>query len=567
MPRRAVLSVANKTEIEYLAEELGKLDFLLYSTGGTKDRLDSGCSFEINPISVITGVDESGGGKVKTIHHKIAAGLLHGEGDPQYTEWNDSEGVETIHVVANNLYPFEDTMFKFLDAGGDIHSDEADEIALEFCDIGGTLLHGAGAKSPHAAILSRPSQYERAIKELQQDGKFSKEFQTHLSRIAHLEMGINRLMLSEFYRMRDTTAERFDETVVQIFSRFRQFRYGENSHQDACGYKKRSFLPPRGVINAQVLKEGKELSRNNILDLDAAVKAAGVMYLLDGAENGVVTVKHGNPCGFATGASLEKAIEQSYLGDPLSAFGGILAIKGKVTKKDAEKIQELYYKDGAFIEAIVAESYTTAALKVLHKKKNIRTLQLDSFKDSNPDELQIVNVDGGAMLETKDNKLYEKLEVVAGRFATRQKRGLLEAGIASVMPYWSNAVSIVHEYEPGQYAVVGAGIGNANRVLSTKEACEMAHNHFRDEYIRDNDTKTGSADYAMKKMRECVMTSEAFFPDKDNVEVAQKWNIKTIIQPGGSNADKDVNKYCKDNKITMIHTGTRHFNHGGKAPL
>ncbi len=574
--RLALLSVTDKTGIADLAKGLSALEWEILSTGGT-GKVIAAAGVPIIEVSEYTGVPESPGDKVKTINHLIHGGLLQFFDKPDHLAWIEKVGARKIDLVACNLYQFEKTMREFIEKGGDITSPEAEALAWEKMDIGGPLMIRAATKSPHAIIVPDPSFYTPVLDDLRKNGSVSKELLLDLKIAAMTLTATYDAMILELLQRRKGT--RFPSTAVRVFDLQRGpdttpgIRYGENPGQEGGEYKRRSLIDLGGLPVAKVLYEGKEISYNNLGDLNAALMAAREFYRLTDDKNaaalipGNVTVKHGNNCGFATGTTLEKAIEESFKCDPTSAFGGLLAIKGKVTKSAAQKILDIYYQEGGFVEAILAEGYDADALELLKKKKNLRVLELPSFEDPAPDELLWKEIEGGALVQTKPTKLYEKLELKTGTYDVQKNERLIRFGLASVKSLGSNAISIVYEYEPGQYKQVGAGMGNPNRVLSTQEAIAQAQAHFRHEFYREKKVSylTEAADlekYVNDRIGQCALISEAFIPAVDNIQVAGKAGIRVFVETGNSTADKAVLAEAEKYSMAVIFTGTRLFRHG-----
>ncbi len=530
--KRALLSVSDKTDIIPLAIELKKYGIEIISTGGTKKKLEE-AGIKVTDIQKVTGNPEAFGGRMKTISFHIESALL-------FDREKDKEeagklGIQPIDLVVCNLYPFA----KVLEKGGDFQE------LIENIDIGGpTMIRAAAKNFKYVNVITDPKNYGRFLQELKEfNGKTSYDFR-------------KKLMAEAFNHTADYDAliaqtmdrENGQKSLRLAFKNGKDLRYGENSHQKAKLYRQDNI--DNSLYDLKFL-HGKALSYNNILDISGAVSAVKEMK-----GNGAVVVKHSNPCGMAEGENQRKVLEKAWQGDPVSAFGSIIAFN-KMLQKDTVEFLNLTAekaKDRKFIEVIIAPKISDEALEYLKHHKNLRVLEYDPQNlPQNPD-YRIIN---GTLLEqTYDDKLYDKLEVVSARDFSPNKN-LIEFGLKSIKNIKSNAIAIVGEKE-GNYYLMGMGAGQPNRLIAT----ELALSKARDFLLQDFQGKPEDfEEFYQKEMAKSYLISDAFFPFPDNVELAAEKGIKNIVQPGGSIRDKSVIETADRLGINMIFTGIRHFKH------
>lgn len=519
----ALVSVSDKTGLDKLAKELNsKHGYKFIGTTSTAKYLNE-IGVECKKVEDVTEFPEILGGRVKTLHPRIFAGILSREIDEDKKCLQDLN-IDELDLVIVNLYPFEKKLKEGLD--------EAQMI--EQIDIGGVALIRAAAKNfSRVSILSSPEQYNCIFEELNSNsGKTSLDFRRKLSFMAFSRTMNYDTAISGYIKSNMDSAESEKRTslpnaVDLRLSHHQTLRYGENPHQSAIWYSHNSTngdnlkFPPFDQL------QGKELSSNNIVDTYALVS-----ILRDLESPAVCIIKHNNPCGVAIGNTLEEALDKAHATDPISAFGGIFGFTEKLEAPLAEKILK------GFIEIVAAPDFDEEALALLKKKKNVRVLRLsESLLENRKEEIwQAKDLqDFGWILERAEapSVTIDQFECVSG---DKDAVNLKDVRFAwdVVKHLTSNAIFLAKD---GQS--LGFGIGQTSRIASVNIALEQA-----------GDKAKGS-----------VLASDAFFPATDNIEAAAKAGIKVIVQPGGSIKDKDVIQACKDNNITMLLTGQRCFKH------
>jgi phosphoribosylaminoimidazolecarboxamide formyltransferase/IMP cyclohydrolase len=533
MKKRALLSVFDKTGIAELARFLVQQDWELLSTGGTAKYLkDQG--LPVTDVSAVTGFPECLDGRVKTLHPAIHAGLLARRDISEHMETLKTLGLGTIDLVCVNLYPF----FEKVQAGLSL------EDTVEFIDIGGpTMLRSAAKNFAHVLVLTDPADYAEVQHHLAA-GEVPMAFKKRLAgKVFNLtsayDGAISRYLLEEDY------PQYWPMSLVKKQS----LRYGENAHQTAALYV---HTDSPGALGAMEQLQGKELSYNNIRDLDLAWKAAcalGVRFPdrtivppLGYVDEGLiprhttaqvtaacVAVKHNTPCGVALGSTLLEAYEKAYACDPVSIFGGIVACTTTVDAVTAQRLAEL------FLEIVVAPDFTSEALEIFKAKKNLRVMRATLPPQ---DTMECISVDGGLLVQSRDNRLIEKWEVVTRKAPDPKDIDDMLFGMRVVTYVKSNAIVVVKNG-----SALGIGGGQTNRIWAASQALERAA------------AVTGPSDKAR------VLASDAFFPFADVVEAAAAAGITTIIQPGGSIRDKESIEAADRLGLAMVFTGSRHFKH------
>ena len=485
--RRAILSVSDKTGIVEFAKALEELGYEVVSTGGTARTLQEN-GVAVTGISEITGFPECLDGRVKTLHPMVHAGILAMRGNPDHMHQVEELGVTLIDVVAINLYPFKQTILK-----------------------------------QDVSVIVDPADYSTVIEELKA-GAVSRETKFRLAAKVFETTAAYDALISNYLR-KQMGADPFPEKFTMTYEKVQDMRYGENPHQAAAFYKEIG----RGdnvLTNARQL-HGKELSYNNINDANGALDTLKEFgYELPCA----VAVKHANPCGVGVGATLHEAYLKAYEADPVSIFGGIVALNREVDKETAEELSKI------FLEIILAPSFSAEALAILEKKKNIRLLELPGLYKANSDMLDMKKVAGGLLVQELDTQLFDadNLKVVTKRAPTEEELRQLKFAMRVVKHTKSNAIVLAKDN-----ATVGVGPGQTNRITALELAIK----------------------YGGEKVKGSVMASDAFFPFDDCVKAAQAAGITAIIQPGGSVRDEDSIKACDEAGIAMVFTGMRHFKH------
>lgn len=510
MKKRALISVSNKEKIVDFAKGIAEFGYEIVSTGGTLKVLQEA---GIPAISVdeVTGFPEMLDGRVKTLHPFIHGGLLGRRSNPDHVKQMEEHHIAPIDMVVVNLYPFKETLEK---------ANVTKEEIIENIDIGGpTMLRSAAKNFADVTVVVDPKDYDSvlaAIEENRLDVAFREKLAAKVFRhTAHYDALIAQYFMEE-------TKETFPETYTVTYEKVQNLRYGENPHQQAAFYKD-PVVSGMSIARAKQL-HGKELSYNNIQDANAALE-----ILAEYEEPAAVAVKHMNPCGIGVAETIEDAFQRAYNADPVSIFGGIVALNREVNQETAEKLSKI------FLEIVIAPNFTEEALEILTQKKNIRLLQL-AFSKAEKESLKLTAVNGGVLVQTKDQTitLPEDWIVATDRKPSEQEIADLLFAWKAVKHVKSNAIVLAKDN-----MTIGIGAGQMNRVGSAKIAIEQA-----------GDRANGA-----------VMASDAFFPMPDTVEEAAKAGIKAIIQPGGSKRDQDSIDVCNKHGICMVYTGIRHFKH------
>ena len=515
--KRALISVSDKTGILELAKELDKLGVEIISTGGTAKLLREN-GIKVKEVSEYTGFPEMLDGRVKTLHPKIHAGLLALRKNNVHMKTLEEHEIGLIDMVVVNLYPFEQTVQK---PGVSI------EEVIENIDIGGpSMLRSAAKNHQSVAVVCNPGRYSQIIEELRKNnGALPEDLMRDLAievfgRTSQYDAGINAYLKEYFSKKQEISG--FPQELVLSFTKAQDLRYGENPHQKASFY--REAKKASGLSTMKQLW-GKELSFNNILDLNAAVNIVKEFKL-----PAVVFIKHNNPCGVAENSNLLKAYKDAWECDKLSAFGGILSVNRKI----GFPLAKLIAKSG-FLECVVCPEFSADALNLLKDKKNLRLLEMPNMFEKNTG-LDFKKISGGLLLQDEDSlTLDEKtLKIATKRKPTKKEMESLLFAWKVEKHVKSNAIILARETK-----TVGIGAGQMSRVdsvfIATKKAGKLA---------------IGSC-----------LASDAFFPKEDAVLLAAKYKIKAIIQPGGSIADEAIIKMADKHKIAMVLTGIRHFRH------
>lgn len=509
--RRALLSVSDKTNIISFAEGLIECGFEIISTGGTKKVLEDN-GIRTASINEVTGFNEILNGRVKTLHPLIHGGLLALRDDVNHVKEVSENNIEYIDLVCVNLYPFKETIAK--------EGTTYDE-AIEQIDIGGpSMLRSAAKNYRFVTVVTDLSDYDLVISELK-EGDTSLETKKKLSAKAFRKTAQYDSYIAAY--LTKGCNEQNPESITMTYDFHQSLRYGENPHQEAALYK--SNENDYSLLNTKTLN-GKPLSYNNIQDANAAIN-----MLKEFDQPTAVALKHMNPCGIGSSENILDAFKSAYRSDPISIFGGIIALNKKVTEELALELNKI------FLEIIIAPCFDDEALAILKKKKNLRVLQLDT-SSVNCDNTQIVTVNGGVLIQETDKYLVNKSDIKFVTDVTPTQDDLEELYFSwkVVKHVKSNAIVITKGTK-----TVGIGAGQMNRVGAAKIALEWAKDNGNTENL--------------------TLSSDAFFPFDDVVKLAHEYGVTKIIQPGGSIRDKDSIKACNDLGICMVFTGNRHFKH------
>lgn len=513
---RAILSVSDKAGLVDFARGLIDAEFELFSTGGTKKALEE-AGVAVQSVSELTGFPEILGGRVKTLHPAVHGGILARRNLPDHLAQLEENRISPIDLVAVNLYPFRETVAK---------PDVSLEEALENIDIGGpTMIRAAAKNFPDVLVVVDPADYGPLLEQIR-DGGAGIEERKKLAQKAFQHVAAYDTAIAQYLRLGEDS---FADELTIALKKKNDLRYGENPHQVAAFYEE-VVVGGAGVgVGSSKQLWGKELSFNNILDADAAWGAAN-----DFETPAVAVIKHTNPCGLATSQDLAETYRRAHAGDPVAAFGGIVALNRPVDLATAQEIQKTFY------EVILAPDYEDDALELLKKKRDLRILAMGS-REVGPGGgasagLAFRHVSGGFLLQTSDSLVEDsgKWRTVTKREPTKEELNDLLFAWKAVKHVKSNAIVLAKNA-----MVVGMGAGQPSRVVSVEIALKKA-----------GDSSRGS-----------VLGSDAFFPFPDGVELAASGGVTAIVQPGGSVKDEEAIETANKHNMAMVFTGVRHFRH------
>lgn len=508
---RALVSVSDKRGVVEFATALAELGYEIIATGGTMTALlNSG--LKVTNISDVTGFPEICEGRVKTLHPKVHGGLLARRDKESHMAQLAENEIETIDLVCVNLYPFEATIAK---------EGVTMEEAVENIDIGGpSMLRSAAKNYASVTVVCDPDDYAKVLEEIRAEGNTTLQTRLALSAKAYTHTALYDSHIATYMRK----AAGLNEKLFLAFDKAQDLRYGENPHQQATFYRANKEVS-YSVAHAKQLG-GKELSYNNIQDANAALN-----IVREYSEPFCVGLKHMNPCGAAVGADLKEAWTKAYDADKVSIYGGIVAVNRPLTGEVAELMKPI------FLEIVMAPAFEPEALAVLSSKKNLRLLEvkMDNVKEPQP---QYVGVNGGLLVQAADVECKEVVEdmCVTERKPLQEELVDLNFGWRVVKHVKSNAIVVVKNG-----ATAGVGAGQMNRVGSAEIALEQAKAAGHTEGL--------------------VLASDGFLPFDDTVELASKYGVVAIVQPGGSIRDEDAIRKANEKGIAMLFTGMRHFKH------
>jgi phosphoribosylaminoimidazolecarboxamide formyltransferase/IMP cyclohydrolase len=509
---RALISVYEKEGVDHLARGLHELGFELVSSGGTAAYLREQ-GLPVTLVEDVTGAPEMLGGRVKTLHPAIHAGILAQRDREDHEQQLAEQGIEPFDVVCVNLYPFASVAGRL---------GPTEEETIEMIDVGGPSMLRAAAKNfAHVAVVTDPRQYEVVLRELRDRGAVSPETRRALAAEAFATSAAYEAAIATWFA-RD---ERFPEQLTLSFRKVSDLPYGENPHQAAALYWE---VGARKHLLSRVEQlGGKELSYNNLADLEGARRVAREL-----TEPAVVIVKHGNPCGVAVATTIEEAWERALAADPVSAYGCVAILNRTVTGTLGERIAE------HFVEVLFAPGYAPDALEALARKQAMRILQDGERRKDTPGERDFRRVLGGLLVQDRDVDIEERdaMGVACGEPSGGQWDDLLFAWRVC-KHVSSNAIVLARGLQ-----TIGIGAGQMSRVDAVRIAVEKAHELGHD-------------------TRGAVLASDAFFPFADGVQVALDAGIAAIVQPGGSRRDAEVQAAVEAAGAVMVVTGRRHFRH------
>lgn len=503
MQKQALISVSDKSNLLEFATFLVNQGYKILSTGGTFKHLqDNG--IEVTEVKDVTGFPEILDGRVKSLHPAIHGGIMARRADENHMATIAEHGINPIDIVIVNLYPF----FEKMNTG----LSEAEMI--EFIDIGGPSMLRSSAKNFYdVTVVTDVSDYQKVMDEIRENGTTSIETRKRCAgKVFNLTAAYDAAISS--YLLGDD----FPQFLESSYEKVMDLRYGENPHQKAAYYVDKT---KNGAMKDFEYLQGKELSFNNIRDMDLAYKV-----VVEFEETTCCAVKHSTPCGVAIGETVVDAYLKAYECDPMSIFGGIVAFNKEVDGKTAVELNKI------FLEIVIAPAFTEEALEIFKAKKNVRIIKVN-----NPvsDKVTYVKVDGGLIVQSTDNQFSKDLKVVTQ--AQPSEKQMSDLIFAQKIVKWVKSNAIVVATNGQAY---GIGGGQTNRIWAAQQAIERAKEKVQDDL---------------------VLASDAFFPFRDVVDFAAANGIKAIIQPGGSIKDEDSVAACNEHGIPMVVTGMRHFMH------
>ncbi len=510
---RALISVSDKNGIVDFARGLAERGVRLISTGGTAKVL-AAAGLEVTPVEEVTGFPEMMDGRVKTLHPKIHGGLLALRDNPEHVAAMEQHGIASIDLLVVNLYPFEATTAK---------ADCTFEEAIENIDIGGpAMLRSAAKNHRDVVVVVDPADYAVVLDELSREGDVQDGTRRTLARKVFAHTSRYDGLIAD-YLGAATDEALFPEQLTLRFERLDTLRYGENPHQSAAAYLEPGYAAPC-VVRGKVL-QGKAMSYNNYQDANAALELVRELPACSCA-----VIKHSNPCGAATAATLAEAYAKARACDPMSAFGGVVAVNQTVDAATAAEIAEV------FTEVIIAPAFEPAALELFAKKKNLRLLDVGPLGDTASPGLEYKRIVGGLLLQDRDLAILDeaKLKVVSERRPTDDEMAAMRFAWVICKHVKSNAIILTRADR-----TVGIGAGQMSRVDSTRIAAMKAQ----------------------EETKGCALASDAFFPFRDGIDEAAKAGASCIIQPGGSIRDEEVIAAANEHGMAMVMTQMRHFRH------
>ncbi len=508
---RAIISVSDKSGVVDFARSLRELGIEIFSTGGTRKSLEA-AGVKIHSVSELTGFPEILDGRVKTLHPAVHGGILARRDLPQHLSQLAQNRIELIDMVVVNLYPFVETVTR---------AEVSLAEALENIDIGGpSMIRSAAKNFPSVLVVVDPGDYDAILQKLRQ-GNIDSEYRKRLAQKAFQHVALYDTAIAQYLN-----EEAFPEEMTIALKKARSFRYGENPHQQAAFYIEQNVRQkPDGLASLEQLG-GPEISFNNLLDLDAALN-----LLADFSAPTIAIIKHNNSCGLASHNDLAEAYRRALAGDPVAAFGGIVASNRIINLATAQEIDKTHY------DAVVAPGYRKEALELLRRKESLRLAKIAPYRSSSSEShLDFRRVRGGFLAQMPDTLTKPELKprVVTKRQPNKAELSDLLFAWKAVKGIKSNAIVIAKDK-----TLLGMGAGQPSRVVSVELALKRAGGRAKDS----------------------VLASDAFFPFADGPELAIKHGVTAIIQPGGSVRDKEVIELADKYNVAMVFTGVRHFRH------
>jgi phosphoribosylaminoimidazolecarboxamide formyltransferase/IMP cyclohydrolase len=537
--KRALISVSDKAGIVEFARELAARGVSIVSTGGTAKSLEA-AGIRCTPIEEITGLPEMMDGRVKTLHPAVHGGLLAVRDNPEHAEALRRHRIEPIDLVVINLYPFQQTVAR----PGVTRAE-----AIENIDIGGpSMVRSAAKNHAYVAVVTSPGDYAAVVEEMDaNDGCLRPVTREHLAlkafeMTAAYDSAISQYLAKDAQGKSAHPAPVLPQTVTLTYDKVQGMRYGENPHQAAALYKSRCETVP-GLLSA-TQHHGKEMGYNNVADAAAALDLAVALAEESGWKRvAAAVIKHANPCGAAVGGSALEAIDKAVAGDPVAAFGGIIACSHVI---DEHAAQRLTGKD-TFLEVVVAPGFTDAALELLKTKSiNVRLISVGDMHGKPVSKMVMRSIPGGLLLQERDLLAPDptKWQHVAGPAPSGSTLVAAAAIEVVVRAMSSNAIAI-GGLDGSAVRLFGGGVGQVDRVTACRLAAEKA-NHFSP---------------ALMKEGAGIAVSDAFFPFPDGPQILIDGGVRVIVHPGGSKRDGETVELCKSRGVTCLLTGVRRFKH------
>ncbi len=511
--KNALISVSNKENLNALLKTLKKFNINIISSGGTYTSIKK-LGYKCTELSKYTGFKEMLDGRVKTLHPKIHAGILHDRQNEKHKSEMSKQNFPAIDLIIVNFYPFQKI----------VTSTKSSNQIIENIDIGGPTMVRAAAKNfKNVIIVTNKDDYESLIKELEKfKGKTSLKYREIMSSKAFGLTAYYDAMIANWFNKK--LKIKFPERKTIFGRKLQKLRYGENPHQQGSIYV--SDYNDKQLGFKQI--HGKELSYNNYNDIFAALEILNSLK----SNFGTVIIKHANPCGVSENKVPLISFKNAYASDPVSAFGGVIACNYKINKKIAFEINK------NFLEVLLAKGFDVDALEILKRKKNLRIIDISNFKLKNLTSIK--SFDGSFLLQTKDKIVTDKkkLKCVTKLKPTKKELAEIQFAFNICKHVKSNAIVLCNNF-----STIGIGAGQPSRL----DSCKIAVNKAKQ--------------FQSSKIKNSIAASDAFFPFKDGVNILIKAGVKTIIQPGGSIRDQEVINIANKAKIKMFFTGIRHFNH------
>tara|TARA_B100000963_G_scaffold140212_1_gene122097 strand:+ start:2345 stop:3895 length:1551 start_codon:yes stop_codon:yes gene_type:complete len=511
--KNALISVSNKENLTNLLKTLKRFNINIISSGGTYTSIKK-LGFKCTELSKYTGFKEMLDGRVKTLHPKIHAGILHDRQNKKHKNEMSRQNFPAIDLIVVNFYPFQKIVL----------NTKSPKQIIENIDIGGPTMVRAAAKNfKNVTIITNRNDYKSLIKELESlKGKTSLGFRELMSSKAFGLTAYYDAMIANWFNKK--LKIKFPERKTIFGRRLHKLRYGENPHQQSSIYV--NDFDDKKLKFSQI--HGKELSYNNYNDIFASLEILNTLR----TKCGTVIIKHANPCGVSENKVPMISFKNAYASDPISAFGGVIACNYKIKKKIALEVSK------NFLEVVLAKGFDKEALEILKKKKNLRIIDITNFKIKNLSSIKLF--EGSFLLQSKDNVVLDKNKLKCVTKLKPSKKELAEIRFTfNICKYVkSNAIVLC-----SNFSTIGIGAGQPSRLDSCKIAVQKARK------------------FQPSKIRNSIAASDAFFPFTDGIKTLIKAGVKTIIQPGGSIRDKEIINEANKAKIKMFFTGIRHFNH------